>query len=160
MQKMLTRAAMPFAIVILFAVAVPAVAAEVQLVPLQDYVSQPGVGKDPVAAGYVMERCSALYAVFAKNLEGETDLERQKVMNQFNNVGEQFMGVAVRLMMQGTTIEVNDALARIQKIVVDLGNLYTDRISAVRLRTNNMFSDALIAGDFVTCKGLIGASAK
>ena len=49
-------------------------AAEPQFVPLQEYLTQPGVTNDPVAAGYVAERCAAWYAVWAKLLENETDL--------------------------------------------------------------------------------------
>lgn len=145
-----------FVIATLLALTAPAaIADEVQLVPLQDYVAQPGVEKDLVAIGYIMNRCSALYSVFAKNLEGETDPERQKFKATALSAGEKFMGVSVQLMMHGTTIELKDALTRTRDIVVGLGNLYIDRISAARLRTNNMFSDALIAGDFATCKGLL-----
>jgi hypothetical protein len=126
-----------------------------EFIPLQDYVAQDDVAKDPAALGYVASRCSALYLVFAKNLEGETDPERQKFKAEAASAGEQFMGVAVKSMMRGTTIEMKAALARTSKIVVELGNLYTDRISTARLHTNNMFSDALIAGDWAICKGLL-----
>jgi hypothetical protein len=139
----------------LLALTALALADEAQLVPLQDYIAQP-VEKDPAAIGYVMRRCSALYSVFAKNLEDETDPERQKFKAEALSAGEKFMGFAVEMMMHGTTITMKDALVRTQNIVVELGNLYTDRIAAVRLRTNNMFADALIAGDFATCKGLLG----
>jgi|SRR5215471_6621510 len=53
----------------------PALAAEAQLVPLQDYIGQSGVEKDPVALGYVAERCSALYSV------GQ-DLSRSRLISQ------------------------------------------------------------------------------
>jgi hypothetical protein len=129
-------------------------AAAEQLVPLQDYVAQTDVAADPAAFGYVASRCSALYLVFAKNLEGETDPERQEFRAQALKAGEKFMGVAVQSMMSGTTIGMPAALARTRIIVVELGNLYTDRISTARLLTNNMFSDVLIAGDWAICKGL------
>lgn len=132
-----------------------ALAGEVQFVPLQDYISQPGVGKDPAALGYVADRCSALYAVFGKNLEAEIDPERQKLMAEAHNAAEKFMGLAARLMMRGTTIEMKDAFARTANIVIELGNLYGDRIEAARLRAGNMFADPLIAGDFGTCKSLL-----
>ena len=93
----------------------PALAAEAQLVPLQDYIGQSRVEKDPVALGYVAERCSALYSVFGKNLEGETDPERQRVMAEAFNAGERFMGLAVKLMISGTTIGVEVVLRRTQK---------------------------------------------
>ena|SRR5215831_6704021 len=93
----------------------PALAAEAQLVPLQDYIGQSRVEKDPVALGYVAERCSALYSVFGKNLEGETDPERQRVMSEAFNAGERFMGLAVKLMISGTTIGVEVVLRRTQK---------------------------------------------
>jgi hypothetical protein len=132
----------------------PALAAEAQLVPLQDYIGQSRVEKDPVALGYVAERCSALYSVFGKNLEGETDPERQRVMAEAFNAGERFMGLAVKLMISGTTM-CGGCPAANSKNVADLGNLYIDRIEAARLRTGNMFSDHLIVGDFATCKGLL-----
>jgi hypothetical protein len=125
-----------------------------QFVPLQDYLTQSDIAADPAALGYVASRCSALYSVFAKNLEGETDPERREFMANALSAGEKFMGVAARSMMIGTTIEIKVALARTSKIVVELGNLYTDRIWTARLRTNNTFSDALIAGDWAICKEL------
>jgi len=82
---------------------------------LQDYIGQSRVEKDPVALGYVAERCSALYSVFGKNLEGETDPERQRVMAEAFNAGERFMGLAVKLMISGTTIGVEVVLRRTQK---------------------------------------------
>ena len=99
---------------------------------LQDYIGQAGVEKDPAALGYVAERCSALYTVFAKGLEQETDPERQKVKNQALNAGEKFMGVAVQSLRLGTTIELKDAMIRTRNIVVEVGNLYTDRIGDPR----------------------------
>jgi len=141
--------------VALLALACPTFAAEMQFVPLRDYVGQPGIEKDPVALGYIAERCSAIYLVFGKNLEKETDFERRKFKDEALGAGEKFMGFATQLMMRGTTIELKDALPRIQKIVVEMGNLYTDRIEAARVRAGNMFADPLIAGDFATCKGLL-----
>jgi GMP synthase PP-ATPase subunit len=64
------------------------------------------------------------------------------------------MGFAVRQMMRDTTIQMADAYARTMKTVVQLGNLYADRIEAARLRAGNMFADRLIAGDFGICKGM------
>jgi hypothetical protein len=146
-----------FAVLLAMAVlSTPVLGAEVQFVPLRDYIGQPGVTQDPVALAYVMERCSALYGVFAKNLEGELDPQRQKFKAEALDAGEEFMGAAAQLMMRGTTIEIKDALARTSKTVTELGNLYVDRIEAVRLRTNNMFTDNLVAGDFATCKDLRG----
>jgi len=139
----------------LLALAIPAFAAEVQFIPLQDYIGQPGVEKDPAALGYVAERCSALYTVFAKGLEQETDPERQKVKNQALNAGEKFMGVAVQSLRLGTTIELKDAMIRTRNIVVEVGNLYTDRIEAARVRAGDMFADPLILGDLGVCKGLL-----
>ena len=123
--------------------------------PLQEYIAQPGVDKDPVAISYVMSRCSALYTVFGKNLERETAPERQQVRAEAYSVAERFLGAAALLMMRGTTIEMKDAFRRTSTVIVGLGNLYVDRIQAVRLRTNNMFDDTLIAGDFATCKALL-----
>jgi hypothetical protein len=37
-----------------------ALAAEVQFVPLQDYIGQPGVEKDPAAISYVATLCRAV----------------------------------------------------------------------------------------------------
>jgi len=139
----------------LLALAIPAFAAEVQFIPLQDYIGQPGVEKDPAALGYVAERCSALYTVFAKGLEQETDPERQKVKNQALNAGEKFMGVAVQSLRLGTTIELKDAMIRTRNIVVEVGNLYTDRIEAARVRAGDMFADPLILVDLGVCKGLL-----
>ena len=87
------------------------------------------------------DRCSALYTVFAKGLAQETDPERQKVKDQALNAGEKFMGLAVKSLMLGTTIELKDALVRTRKIVVDVGNLYIDRVEAARVRAGNMFAD-------------------
>ena len=140
---------------VLLALNCASTAGEVQFVPLTDYIGQPGVATDPAALGYIAERCSALYAVFGKNLEGETDPERQRIMAEVHSSAEKFMGLAARQMMRGTRIEMKDAFARTANIVIQLGNLYADRIDAVRLRTNNMFTDPLIAGDFATCKGLV-----
>ena len=139
----------------LLALAIPAFAAEVQFVPLQNYIGQPGVEKDPAALGYVADRCSALYTAFAKGLEQETDPERQKVKDQALNAGEKFMGLAVKSLMLGTTIELKDALVRTRKIVVEVRNLYIDRIEAARNRAGDMFADPLILGDFGVCKGLL-----
>ena len=83
-----------FVIATLLALTAPAaIAAELRFVPLQDYIAQPAVEKDPVAIGYVMNRCSALYTVFAKNLEGETDPEREVFKAKALNAGEKFMGL-------------------------------------------------------------------
>ena len=76
------------------ALAAPAaLAAELQFVPLQDYIGQPGVEKDPAAISYVAQRCAALYAVFGKNLEDETDPERRKFMVEAHSAAEKFMGL-------------------------------------------------------------------
>jgi hypothetical protein len=140
----------------LLALAAPALVAEVQFIPLQDYIAQPSVVNDPAALGYIADRCSALYAVFGKNLEDETDPERRKIMAEAHSAAEKFMGLAARAMMGGTTIQMKDAFARTAKTVVQLGDLYADRIDAARNRAGNMFADPLIAGDFATCKGLLG----
>jgi len=76
----------------LLALAATAVAANVQFVPLQDYIGQPGLAKDPAALGYIADRCSALYAVFGKNLEDETDPERRTFMVEAHSAAEKFMG--------------------------------------------------------------------
>lgn len=144
----------------LVVLAAPVIAAEVQFVPLQTYIAQPGVEKDPAALGYVADRCSALYAVFGKNLEEETDPERRRIMAEAHVAAEQFMGIAARLMMQGTTIDMKDAFSRTANTVVQIGNLYAERIEAVRNRTGNMFNDSLIAGDFASCKGLLSLIGK
>lgn len=142
-------------IILSAALSVPAVADEAQLVPLENYIAQPGVDKDPAAIGYVMTRCSALYTVFAKMLEVEIDPERQKAKAQNMSTGERFMGFAVQMMMHRTTIELKDALLRTQKLTVALGNIYIDRITEAHVSTNNMFDDPLITGDFTVCKGLL-----
>jgi len=103
----------------------------------------------------VADRCSALYTVFAKGLAQETDPERQKVKDQALNAGEKFMGVAVQSLRLGTTIELKDAMIRTRNIVVEVGNLYTDRIEAARVRAGDMFADPLILGDLGVCKGLL-----
>src|SRR4051812_24593823 len=113
-------------VVMLVAMTASASAAEVQFVPLQDYIGQPGIEKDPAASGYVFNRCSALYAVFAK-LEGETDPERQKIMAEAGSSFEKFMDLAARQMMVGTTIEMKDVFA-----IIKLSDLYADRIEAAR----------------------------
>jgi len=130
-------------------------AAELQFIPLQDYMAQRGVADDPAAQSYMMSRCAALYVVIAKGMDGETDPERQKVKAETYGAGEKFVGAAAALSMRGTTIEMKDAFAQTAKTVVRLSNLYVDRIEAARLRTNNMFSDTLIAGDVSTCKALL-----
>ena len=145
-----------FATALLALAAPAALAAELQFVPLQDYIGQPGVEKDPAAISYVAQRCAALYAVFGKNLEDETDPERRKFMVEAHSAAEKFMGLAAREMMSGTTIQMKDAFARTAKTVVQLGDLYVDRIEAARNRAGNMFADPLIAGDFAICKGRLG----
>src|SRR5436190_3199180 len=130
-----------FATALLALSAPAALAAEVQFVPLQDYIGQPGVEKDPAAISYVAQRCAALYAVFGKNLEDETDPERRKFMVEAHSAAEKFMGLAAREMMSGTTIQMKDAFARTAKTVVQLGDLYVDRIEAARNRAGNMFAD-------------------
>jgi hypothetical protein len=144
-----------FAAALIFIAAATLAVAEVQLIPLQDYIGQRGIEADPVALGYVASRCSALYAVFARDLEQETAPERQKFRSEAIGSGERFMGVAVRLLMVETTITLDDALARTRKTIAELGNLYTDRIEAARLRAGNMFTDGLIAGDLRICKSLL-----
>jgi hypothetical protein len=124
---------------VLLALNCASTAGEVQFVPLTDYIGQPGIATDPAALGYIAERCSALYAVFGKNLEGETDPERQRIMAETHSSAEKFMGLAARQMMRGMTIEMKDAFARTANIVVQLGNLYTDRIDSVRLRQQHVY---------------------
>ena len=124
------------------------------LISLQDYINQKDVEKDPVALGYIASRCSALYAVFTKGVEAETDPERQGAYTEWTQTAENFMSMATRLMMSGATITFKDALDREKVIVVKLGNIYSDRIEDARLRTNNMFSDPLIFGDFTVCRAL------
>jgi hypothetical protein len=105
-------------------------AAEDQFVPLSSYLAQDDAAADPAALGYLASRCSALYSVFAKNLEGEIDPERKDFRARALNAGEKFMGLAVQSTMSGTMIEINDALARVRNIIVGLSNIYTDRIFA------------------------------
>jgi hypothetical protein len=142
-------------VVMLVAMAASASAAEIQFVPLQDYIGQAGIEKDPAALGYIAERCSALYGVWAKNLVEETDPERRKLMLESYGAFEKFKAMAARQMMVGTTIELKDAIARTSNMVIKLSEFYADRIEAARLRSNNMFSDPLITGDVATCKGLL-----
>ena len=125
-----------------------------QLVPLQAYIDQSDIEKDPAALGYIASRCSALYAVFAKGMEGETDPDRQRAKVEWTQIAENFMGTAEKTMMIGSTIEFQNAVAKEKDIIVKLGNMYTERIEDARLRTNNMFSDSIIAGDFSVCKTL------
>jgi hypothetical protein len=128
-----------------------------QMLPLQAYIAQSGIEKDPAALGYIASRCSALYAVFAKGMEGETDPERQRAQAEWVQIAEKFMGIATKTMMTGSTIEFQNALVKEKDTIVKLGNMYTERIDDARLRTNNMFSDSLIAGDFSVCKTLAKA---
>jgi hypothetical protein len=89
-----------------------------QLISLQDYINQNAVEKDPVALGYIANRCSALYAVFTKGVEGETDPERKKAYAEWTQTAEDFMGKATRMMMTGTKMTLEDALAREKNIIV------------------------------------------
>jgi len=127
----------------------------IQLTPLQDYINQPGIEKDPAAFGYVMHRCAALYAVLVKIGEGETAPDRQKLTADLTDGMETLSGAAIQLMMRGTTMDVKEAQKRVVNLTGDLANLYAKRIEAVRLRTNSMFSDSLIAGDIATCGALL-----
>ena len=138
-----------------FALTAGARAAEVQFVPLQEYIGQPGIEKDSAALGYIAERCSALYGVWAKNLIEETDPERRKLMLESYGAFEKFKAMATRQMMVGTTFEMKDAVARTSDMIIKLSGLYADRIEMTRLRAGNMFADPLIAGDFATCKALL-----
>ena len=147
-------------VVTLVAMTAAAIAAELQFVPLQDYIGQPGVEKDPAALGYIAQRCSALYGVWAKNLEDETDPERQKLMVEWRDAFEKFMALAARQMMVGTTIEMKDAFARTSNLIIKLSDFYADRIETARLRAGNMFADPLIAGDFGTLKPIAGTPTK
>jgi len=145
-------------IVVLLVLLVPTAsvfAAGTKFVPLKEYLAQPGVEKDPAALGYVMHRCSALYAVIAKNFEGESDPERKKIQAQLVDAVGTFSVLAIQLMMRGTTMTVKEAQERVINITADLGNLYGERIAAIRLRTNNMFDDPLIAGDAATCGAVL-----
>jgi hypothetical protein len=92
MGSQLLRAAVGWATAVALLTLTAAGAAE--LVPLQDYIGQAGAANDPVALGYVASRCSALYLVFAKNLEGETDPERQKFKAEALSAGERLMGTS------------------------------------------------------------------
>ncbi len=130
-------------------------AAGTSFVPLKDYLAHPGIEKDPASLGYVMHRCSALYAVIAKNFEGEADPERKKTQANLIDAVGKFSVAAVQLMMRGTTMDAKEAQNRVVNITVDLGNLYGERIAAIRLRTNNMFDDALIASDYATCGAVL-----
>ena len=125
-----------------------------QLIPLQDYINQPDVEKDPAALGYVFHRCSALYAVVVKGFEPETDPERVKLRNSLTDLVNKFSLAAIRLMMKGTNLSEGEAEKKVLDLIGDLANLYAKRIEAIRLRTNNMFDDPLIAGDMAVCKAL------
>jgi hypothetical protein len=125
--------------------------AEPQFVPLQQYLAQPGVTNDPVAAGYVAERCAAFYAVFAKRLEGETAPARQQARTQALATAERFLDIATNSMMYGTTIDFLSALDRTKTTVLAIGRLYSDRMERARNLTGDMFSDPLIAGDLTVC---------
>src|SRR3982074_102159 len=105
-------------VVTLVAMTAAAFAAELQFVPLQDYIGQPGVEKDPAALGYIAQRCSALYGVWAKNLEDETDPERPKLMVEERGAFAKFMARAAGHMMVGTTIEMKDAFARTSNLII------------------------------------------
>ena len=139
----------------LIGLSVPALAAEAQIVPLKNYIEQPGVVKDPAAMGYVMERCAAFYAVFSKGLEGEMAPDRLRLKEETTTAAAKFWTAAVQLMMRGTTIQQKNAEARTADRIVDLGNLYAIRIAEAKLRNNNMFSDSLIAGDVNACKAIL-----
>lgn len=146
----------PFFVATLLMLTAPAFADGVQFVPLQDYINQAdGFEKDPAALGYVMNRCSALYLAFAKSLEGETAPDCLKAKDELVSAAEKFLGVAVSLEMRGTTFTLKDALDRTQRFNIEAGDLYIDRMNAARLRAGNSFADALIAGDFNICKGLL-----
>jgi hypothetical protein len=127
---------------------------QVKIIPLKDYLAQPNIEKDPAALGYLAARCSALYSIFAANLIQETEPDRKKLEMQTAATGEKFLELAASQMMRGTTLNAKDASQRQEDVVVDLAQLYTQRIAAIKLRTNNMFDDPLIAGDFNTCKVL------
>jgi hypothetical protein len=124
---------------------------------LQDYINgEPGFEKDPAAMGYVADRCAAFYMALSKTLEPETDPQRRQFRNEvLNPAAEKFMGVAVRFLMLGSTIDLQDALKRTQQTEIAIGNLYIDRIAAAKARTNYMFDDPLIASDLATCKSLL-----
>lgn len=125
-----------------------------QLFPLQDYVNQPNIEKDPAALGYVFHRCCALYAVVVKIFESETDPERVKLRNSLTDRVNNFTRAAIRLMMKGTNLSEGEAEKKVLDLIADLANLYGKRIESTRLRTNNMFDDPLIGGDMAVCKTL------
>jgi hypothetical protein len=54
-------------------------------------------------------------------------------------------------MMRGTTMDAKEAQKRVVNIIGDLAKLYAGRIETIRLRTNNMYDDPLIASDTDTC---------
>jgi hypothetical protein len=142
---------------ILWIAGYPASAADVQFIPLQDYINRdPGFEKDPAAMGYVADRCAAFYIALSKGLEQETDPQRQQFRNEvLNPTAEKFMGVAVKFLMIGTTIELKDAMKRTQQTEVAIATLYIDRIAAAKARTNYMYDDPLLAGDLAICKSLL-----
>jgi hypothetical protein len=132
----------------------PVASAEGTLVPLTEYLAQPGTANDPVAVGYVMERCAALYTVFAANLEGETAPERQDVQRQSTAAAANFISAAITLMQRGTTMDTKEAGARVNTITTALAKRYVEIFASVRLSNPNLSSDPMVAGDFATCGSL------
>ena len=152
-QSLIKTAARGLALAAAIAVASTA-AAELQLVPLEDYLSQNHIGGDPAAMAYVAKRCAAWYLVFAKGLEGETDPARQQALRQADAKAEKFLEFATKLEMSGRTIDPQTSLAHVKDGVVAIAKLYQNRIDHAQNLTGNMFSDPLLAGDLKICGAL------
>ena len=86
------------ALAAVLALASPAPAAELQLVPLEKYLSQYAhIGNDPAAMGYVAKRCASWYSAFSKSAEGETNPTAQQALQTANAGAVKFFEFATRL---------------------------------------------------------------
>jgi len=102
---------------------------------------------------YIFSRCAGLNVAIAKAFINETDPEYVALGNKYRLAYEKFAKAAINMSVsQNKSAEEGANYAT--KTIVQISNLYVDRMTDGRLRFGSFLEDAVIKSDLPTCDAL------
>ena len=123
-------------------------AAQSELIPLDEYLAQSSVSvSDLPTAQYVFVRCAGILVSITKALEDELDPSVKLIKIQNRIKLEKAMELAIKIEVNFPKPNVN----RVNSDIVKLANIYTERIRSARLMRGNMFEDKIVKSDYELC---------
>lgn len=115
-----------------------------EMTPLQNYVGQNDLSKNPGAMGHVLLRCASLMTIMANYAEKQEGM--QKAAKIYRTAGERFLDASLKTPGMNQSLAV-DQSARMEEA-------YIERALRAKALTGNVFDDPVLRSDAQFCSSL------